>query len=89
MWDEVGLPAAGLALHHAAGGRSDPVPGVRTVCLCRAGVFQMHGDEADPPPYRPNPVLRGPRHLPVALAGVRCAEDRRTRGTTGLVESVS
>jgi cytochrome P450 len=21
----------------------------------------------DPPPYRPNPVLRGPRHLPVAL----------------------
>ncbi len=22
---------------------------------------------ADPPPYRPNPVLRGPRHLPVAF----------------------
>ncbi|WP_426513598.1 cytochrome P450 [Dactylosporangium sp. McL0621] len=44
---------------------------------------------ADPPPYRPNPVLRGPRHLPVALDGVRMAEDRRTRGTTGLVESVS
>lgn len=24
----------------------------------------------DPPPYRPNPVLRGPRHLPVAIDGV-------------------
>jgi cytochrome P450 len=21
----------------------------------------------DPPPYRPNPVLRGPRHLPVTF----------------------
>jgi hypothetical protein len=21
----------------------------------------------DPPPYRPNPILRGPRHLPVML----------------------
>ncbi|MCD0448896.1 cytochrome P450 [Actinocorallia sp. API 0066] len=26
---------------------------------------------ADPPPYRVNPVLRGPRHLPVAYRGVR------------------
>ncbi|MEV7200502.1 cytochrome P450 [Streptomyces griseoluteus] len=25
---------------------------------------------ADPPPYRPNAVLRGPRHLPVAVDGV-------------------
>ena len=25
---------------------------------------------ADPPPYRTNPVLRGPRHLPVAIDGV-------------------
>ncbi|MGW4196324.1 cytochrome P450 [Streptomyces sp. NPDC005004] len=25
----------------------------------------------DPPPYRPNAVLRGPRHLPVAFEGVR------------------
>ncbi|MGV9773284.1 cytochrome P450 [Streptosporangium sp. NPDC003464] len=25
---------------------------------------------ADPPPYRQNPVLRGPRHLPVAFDGV-------------------
>lgn len=24
----------------------------------------------DPPPYRPNPVLRGPQHLPVAVAGI-------------------
>ncbi|GAA1891073.1 cytochrome P450 [Streptantibioticus ferralitis] len=26
---------------------------------------------ADPPPYRRNPILRGPRHLPVALDGVQ------------------
>lgn len=26
---------------------------------------------ADPPPYRPNAVLRGPRHLPLAIDGVR------------------
>ncbi|MFF2144496.1 cytochrome P450 [Kitasatospora sp. NPDC058190] len=26
---------------------------------------------ADPPPYRPNPLLRGPRHLEVAFDGVR------------------
>ncbi|HTJ37758.1 MAG TPA: cytochrome P450 [Dactylosporangium sp.] len=25
---------------------------------------------ADPPPYRPNPILRGPRHLPIELNGV-------------------
>jgi cytochrome P450 len=25
---------------------------------------------ADPPPYRPNAVLRGPRHLPVEFAGI-------------------
>jgi cytochrome P450 len=25
---------------------------------------------ADPPPYRPNPELRGPRHLPVQFSGV-------------------
>ncbi len=25
---------------------------------------------ADPPPYRPSPVLRGPRHLPLAIDGV-------------------
>lgn len=25
---------------------------------------------ADPPPYRVNPVLRGPRHLPVAIDGL-------------------
>ncbi len=24
----------------------------------------------DPPPYRPSPVLRGPRHLPVAIDGI-------------------
>ena len=24
----------------------------------------------DPPPYRPNPTLRGPRHLPIAIDGV-------------------
>jgi cytochrome P450 len=24
----------------------------------------------DPPPYRPNAVLRGPEHLPVGLAGI-------------------
>jgi cytochrome P450 len=28
----------------------------------------------DPPPYRTNPVLRGPRHLPVAIDGVAPAE---------------
>jgi len=26
---------------------------------------------ADPPPYRPNPTLRGPRHLPIAIDGIR------------------
>ena len=26
---------------------------------------------ADPPPYRPSPVLRGPLHLPVEIDGVR------------------
>jgi cytochrome P450 len=26
---------------------------------------------ADPPPYRQNPTLRGPRHLPIAIDGVR------------------
>lgn len=26
---------------------------------------------ADPPPYRPNAVLRGPRHLPLTIDGVR------------------
>jgi cytochrome P450 len=25
----------------------------------------------DPPPYRPNPTLRGPRHLPIAIDGIR------------------
>jgi cytochrome P450 len=25
---------------------------------------------ADPPPYRPSPVLRGPRHLPIGIDGV-------------------
>ena len=24
----------------------------------------------DPPPYRPNPILRGPRHLPIEIDGV-------------------
>ncbi len=28
---------------------------------------------ADPPPYRPNPALRGPRHLLVEIDGVRAA----------------
>lgn len=27
--------------------------------------------EQDPPPYRPNAILRGPRHLPVAFDGLR------------------
>jgi cytochrome P450 len=27
----------------------------------------------DPPPYRPNALLRGPRHLPVTVDGVRPA----------------
>jgi cytochrome P450 len=42
---------------------------------------------ADPPPYRTNPVLRGPRHLPVAIDGVTPASGEgvpaqrgRTRG---------
>jgi cytochrome P450 len=29
----------------------------------------------DPPPYRPNPVLRGPRHLPVDIEGVVPADE--------------
>jgi cytochrome P450 len=29
----------------------------------------------DPPPYRPNPVLRGPRHLPVGFDRVRATEE--------------
>ena len=28
---------------------------------------------ADPPPYRPSPVLRGPAHLPIEVAAVRSA----------------
>ncbi|GAB1639761.1 cytochrome P450 [Krasilnikovia sp. MM14-A1259] len=28
----------------------------------------------DPPPYRTNPVLRGPRHLPVAIDGINPAQ---------------
>ena len=24
----------------------------------------------DPPPYRPNPTLRGPRHLPIEIDGI-------------------
>ncbi|MFD9262371.1 hypothetical protein ACFVZQ_28415, partial [Streptomyces sp. NPDC059538] len=27
----------------------------------------------DPPPYRQNAVLRGPRHLPIACDGIRAA----------------
>jgi cytochrome P450 len=34
---------------------------------------------ADPPPYRPNAVLRGPRHLPVGFDRIRPAE-RPDRG---------
>ena len=30
---------------------------------------------SDPPPYRPSPVLRGPRHLLVAVDGVRARPD--------------
>jgi cytochrome P450 len=29
---------------------------------------------ADPPPYRPNPFLRGPRHLPIEIDGVNPAQ---------------
>ncbi|GGV82579.1 cytochrome P450 [Streptomyces thermoviolaceus subsp. thermoviolaceus] len=29
----------------------------------------------DPPPYRPSPVLRGPRHLPLGVDGVRDRQD--------------
>ena len=25
----------------------------------------------DPPPYRRSPILRGPRHLPLEIAGIR------------------
>jgi cytochrome P450 len=32
---------------------------------------------ADPPPYRPNPVLRGPRHLLVEIDGVNPAHQHR------------
>jgi cytochrome P450 len=28
---------------------------------------------ADPPPYRPSPVLRGPIHLPIAYDGITSA----------------
>ena len=34
---------------------------------------------SDPPPYRPNPVLRGPRHLPVQFDRVAPAPARRGR----------
>jgi cytochrome P450 len=30
---------------------------------------------ADPPPYRPNPLLHGPQHLPVRLDGIRPAHE--------------
>ncbi|PKW17879.1 cytochrome P450 [Saccharopolyspora spinosa] len=33
---------------------------------------RLHGPqlEADPPPYRPSPILRGPRHLQVTVEGI-------------------
>ncbi|WP_238007066.1 cytochrome P450 [Dactylosporangium sp. AC04546] len=34
---------------------------------------------ADPPPYRPNSALRGPRHLPVRFDRVRSAQELDTR----------
>jgi cytochrome P450 len=34
----------------------------------------------DPPPYRPNPVLRGPRHLPITFDRVAPAPAARGRG---------
>jgi len=34
---------------------------------------------SDPPPYRPNPLLRGPRHLPVEFDGVAPARAMRGR----------
>ncbi len=44
---------------------------------------------SDPPPYRPNPLLRGPRHLPVQFDGVapgppvRSHEQRKSGVLTG------
>ena len=35
---------------------------------------------ADPPPYRPNPVLRGPLHLPVRFDGMVPAQPTATTG---------
>jgi cytochrome P450 len=36
----------------------------------------------DPPPYRPSPLLRGPAHLPIAVAGVRTIGRRGARLTS-------
>jgi cytochrome P450 len=30
----------------------------------------------DPPPYRPNPVLRGPKQLPITVARVLAANEQ-------------
>jgi len=39
---------------------------------------------ADPPPYRPSPVLRGPRQLPIGLRGVAGPPSpRRELASTG------
>ena len=35
---------------------------------------------ADPPPYRPNPVLRGPRHLQVTYDAVAPAAEQARAG---------
>ena len=42
---------------------------------------------ADPPPYRPSPVLRGPIHLPIAYEGWRWSESEHLGN--GLTVSVA
>ncbi len=39
-----------------------------TALVCRLDAPRL---VEDPPPYRPNAVLRGPRHLPIAIGGIK------------------
>jgi cytochrome P450 len=44
---------------------------------------------ADPPPYRPNPVLRGPRHLPVGIDRARPAQEPGTPSRPDAVKTAA
>jgi cytochrome P450 len=59
----------GGGIHYCFGA---PLARVETQIALPALVRRLQNPRlvADPPPYRPNPVLRGPRHLPVEVGRV-------------------